>query len=106
MQLGYALLAFKEGADMAALRTAPRTVPTRRPSPPRFEIGDRVLLEPNGAEGLVVGVRYGAPAYDVQVNGACLRNLPPERIRLAESAGAGSIVPLRRLAPEMPDFLF
>ena len=69
---------------MAALRTAPRIALTRRPSPPRFEIGDRVLLEPNGAEGLVVGVRYGAPAYDVQVNGACLRNLPPDRIRLAE----------------------
>ena len=106
MQLGYALLAFKEGADMAALRTAPRTMTIRRPTPPRFEIGDRVLLDPNGAEGMVVGVRYGAPAYDVQVNGACLRNLPPERIRLAESAGAASIVPLRRLAPEMPDFLF
>lgn len=90
---------------MAALRTAPRIALTRRPSPPRFEIGDRVLLEPNGAEGLVVGVRYGAPAYDVQVNGACLRNLPPDRIRLADSGGVASVVLLRRLAPEMPDFL-
>jgi hypothetical protein len=106
MQLVYDLFAFEEGAHMAALKTAPKVSMTRRPSPPRFEIGDRVLLEPNGAEGMVVGVRYGAPAYDVQVNGACLRNLPPDRIRLADTGSVASVVPLRRLVPEMPDFLF
>ena len=73
-----------KGADMAALRTSPIFVRTRRPAPtPRFEIGDRVHLVPEGPEGLVVGVRYGAPAYDVKVNGTCLRNVSPDRIRLA-----------------------
>lgn len=87
---------------MTALRIAPAFAFTRRPSPPRFEIGDRVLLEPSGAEGLIVGVRYGTPAYDVRVNGACLRNLPPDRIRLADAAGSGSVVPLRPLALGVP----
>lgn len=92
---------------MTALRTAPAIKIARRPSPPRFEIGDRVLLEPNGAEGLIVGVRYGAPAYDVRVNGTCLRNLPPERIRLApEPVVAVPVVPLRRLAGDVAEFLF
>lgn len=92
---------------MTALRTASRIALVRRPSPPRFEIGDRVLLEPNGAEGLIVGVRYGAPAYDVRVNGTCLRNLPPERIRLApETLTATPIVALRRLAGDAADLLF
>lgn len=90
---------------MTALRTASAFLLTRRPAPPRFEIGDRVRLEPDGAEGQVIGVRYGAPAYDVRVNGTCLRNLPPERIRLADVAAPGSVVPLRRLALEMPDIL-
>jgi hypothetical protein len=90
---------------MTALRTAPAVALARRPSPPRFEIGDRVLVEPNGAEGMIVGVRYGAPAYDVRVNGTCLRNLSPERIRLAETAAA-PVVQLRRLPAEAVDFLF
>ena len=88
---------------MTALKTAPVFARTRRPAPPRFEIGDRVLLEPEGAEGLITGVRYGAPAYDVNINGACLRNLPPDRIRLADAATSASVVPLRRLTLEMPD---
>jgi hypothetical protein len=90
---------------MTALRTAPAVALARRPSPPRFEIGDRVLVEPNGAEGMIVGVRYGAPAYDVRVNGTCLRNLSPERIRLAETAAA-PVVQLRRLPAEAVDLLF
>jgi hypothetical protein len=90
---------------MTALRTASAVAFARRPSPPRFEIGDRVLVEPNGAEGMIVGVRYGAPAYDVRVNGTCLRNLSPERIRLAETAAA-PVVQLRRLPAEAADFLF
>jgi hypothetical protein len=90
---------------MTALRTAPAVALARRPSPPRFEIGDRVLVEPNGAEGMIVGVRYGAPAYDVRVNGTCLRNLSPERIRLAETAAA-PVVQLRLLPAEAVDFLF
>jgi hypothetical protein len=73
---------------------------TRRPSPPRFEIGDRVLLEPYGTEGMVVGVRYGAPAYDVRVNGTCLRNLPPDRIRLADALAPASVVQLRPVTAE------
>ena len=91
---------------MTALRTAPRIAQARRPMPPRFEIGDRVLLEPNGAEGLIVGIRYGAPAYDVRVNGACLRNLPPERLRLADSLFPAPVVPLRRVSGEAADLLF
>jgi hypothetical protein len=92
---------------MTALRTASRIALARRPSPPRFEIGDRVLLEPNGAEGLIVGVRYGAPAYDVRVNGTCLRNLPPERIRLApETLSVTPVVALRRLGGDAADLLF
>ena len=92
---------------MTALRTAPTIKIARRPSPPRFEIGDRVLLEPNGAEGLIVGVRYGAPAYDVRVNGTCLRNLPPERIQLApEPLASKPVVSLRRLAGDAADFHF
>ncbi len=85
---------------MPALRIAPTIQLARRPSPPRFEIGDRVLLEPNGTEGLVVGVRYGAPAYDVQVNETCLRNLPPDRIRHADAAAPASVVQLRPVASE------
>jgi hypothetical protein len=92
---------------MTALRTAPAIKIARRPSPPRFEIGDRVLLEPNGAEGLIVGVRYGAPAYDVRVSGTCLRNLPPERIRLApEPLASTPVVPLRRAAGDAAEFHF
>jgi hypothetical protein len=92
---------------MTALRTAPTIALARRPAPTRFEIGDRVLLEPNGAEGLIVGVRYGAPAYDVRVNGTCLRNLPPERLRLApEPLATSPVVQLRRLAGDAADLLF
>jgi len=90
---------------MTALRTSPIVARTRRPAPaPRFEIGDRVHLVPEGTEGLVVGVRYGAPAYDVKINGNCLRNVSPDRIRLTDTATAASIVPLRRLSTmETPD---
>ncbi len=91
---------------MTALRTAPTFARIRRPVPPRFEIGDRVRVDAHEAEGLIVGVRYGAPAYDVKVNGICLRNLPPERIRLADAQAPGAVVPLRRMAPELPDFVF
>jgi len=95
-----------KGADMTALRTSPIVVRTRRPAPsPRFEIGDRVHLVPEGTEGLVVGVRYGAPAYDVKISGTCLRNLSPDRLRLADTAIPASIVPLRRIVMEMPDLL-
>ena len=52
---------------------------------------------------MVVGVRYGAPAYDVKINGTCLRNLSADRLRLADAATAASIVPLRRLVMEMPE---
>src|SRR5437867_12732886 len=91
-----------KGADMTALRTSPTVVRTRRPAPsPRFEIGDRVHLVPEGTEGLVVGVRYGAPAYDVKISGTCLRNLSPDRLRLADTAIPASIVPLRRIVMEM-----
>ena len=90
---------------MTALLAAP-VARVARPAPtPRFEIGDRVLVEPNGQEGLIVGVRYGAPAYDVRVNGVCLRNLPPERVRLAPE-GAREVVRLRRTATDNRDFLF
>jgi hypothetical protein len=41
----------------------------------------------------------------VRVNGTCLRNLSPERIRLAETAAA-PVVQLRRLPAEAVDFLF
>jgi hypothetical protein len=90
---------------MTALRTAPTIALARRPSPPRFEIGDRVLLDPNGAEGVIIGVRYGAPAYDVRVNGTCLRNLPPEQLRLADSQLSAPVVPLRRVGSDCPEFL-
>jgi hypothetical protein len=89
---------------MTALRTRPIFARTQRPAPsPRFEIGDRVQLVPEGTEGMVVGVRYGAPAYDVKINGTCLRNLSADRLRLADAATAASIVPLRRLVMEMPE---
>ena len=91
---------------MPALKTAPVIALARRPSPPRFEIGDRVWLEPNGPEGLVVGVRYGAPAYDVRVNGTCLRNLPPDRIRLVNMTAPASVVQLRPVPAEDSSLLF
>ena len=90
---------------MTALHAASATRFARPAPTPRFEIGDRVLLEPNGQEGLIVGVRYGAPAYDIRVNGICLRNLPPERIRLAPEASS-EVVRLRRNTAEKRDFLF
>jgi Flp pilus assembly pilin Flp len=49
---------------------------------PHFELGDRVVLH-SGLVGIIVGIRYGKPAYDVRVQGTCLRNVRPEQIRLA-----------------------
>jgi hypothetical protein len=73
----------------SAMSPARRPVHRRTPTP-RFEIGDRVLVE--GQEGLVSGVRYGAPAYDVRINGVFLRNLAPEMLRLTHgNAGRPSI---------------
>jgi hypothetical protein len=49
---------------------------------PRFELGDRVILQ-SGLTGTVVGIRYGEPAYDVRVQGTCIRNIHPEHLRPA-----------------------
>jgi hypothetical protein len=62
---------------------------SRRPAPrrlvlPRFELGDRVLVQPEGKEGTVIGIRYGEMAYDVRCGAACLRNVAPQLIRLAQ----------------------
>ena len=46
----------------------------------RFELGDRVVLN-SGLTGIVIGIRYGEPAYDVRVQSTCLRNLSPEQMR-------------------------
>jgi|tagenome__1003787_1003787.scaffolds.fasta_scaffold14338297_1 hypothetical protein len=53
---------------------------------PRFELGDRVILQPGNKVGIVIGVRYGEIAYDVRCGGECLRNLCPKQIRLAPPA--------------------
>jgi hypothetical protein len=62
---------------MTAMRAARSAASARSIAPiSRFEIGDQVLIEPEQEQGMVIGVRYGMPAYDVLVNGVCLRNLP------------------------------
>jgi hypothetical protein len=53
---------------------------------PRFELGDRVILQPGRQEGIVIGVRYGDMAYDVRCGATCARNLPPQALRLAPPA--------------------
>ena len=63
---------------MVAL-VAGRKVPPR----PRFQLGDRVLVEPNDTQGIIVGVRYGEIAYDVLCGGEYLRDLSPKLIRPA-----------------------
>ena len=50
---------------------------------PRFELGDRVRIKPGNQEGVVIGVRYGEPAYDVRCSAGSFRNLPAERLSLA-----------------------
>ena len=57
----------------------PRRQVRRRAPGARFELGDRVLVA--GQEGVVIGVRYGVPAYDVRIDGVCLRNLAPAIVR-------------------------
>ena len=57
----------------------------RRTPTAGFELGDRVLVA--GQEGSVVGVRYGIPAYDVRINGVCLRNLAPAALRRSSFSG-------------------
>jgi hypothetical protein len=61
-----------------------RRPPLRRLTLRRFELGDRVLVQPDGREGIVIGVRYGEMAYDVRCAGACLRNVAPQLIRVAQ----------------------
>ena len=34
-----------------------------------------------GEEGLVVGVRYGIPAYDIRIKSVCRRNVAPATVR-------------------------
>ena len=53
---------------------------------PRFELGDRVIIQPGGREGTVIGVRYGDMAYDVRCGATLARNLPPKALRLAPPA--------------------
>jgi hypothetical protein len=66
----------------------------------RFEIGDRVLISGSDEEGVITGVRYGEPAYDVQCASRWIQNLLPEQIRAAPTrlrAGPnGASVWLRR----------
>ena len=62
-----------------------RRPPLRRLALPRFELGDRVLVQPDGQEGIVIGIRYGEMAYDVRCGAACLRNVAPQLIRLAHA---------------------
>ena len=49
----------------------------------RFEIGDRVLISGTNEEGMITGVRYGEPAYDVRCGSRWFKNLLPEQVRLA-----------------------
>jgi hypothetical protein len=49
----------------------------------RFEIGDSVLIQGTSEEGVIIGVRYGEPAYDVRCRSSCFRNLLPGQIRHA-----------------------
>ena len=57
--------------------------PSRPVITPRFELGDRVLVQPENRVGIVVGVRYGEMAYDVRCGCECLRTLSPKRVRRA-----------------------
>ena len=50
----------------------------------RFEIGDRVLISGSDEEGVITGVRYGEPAYDVQRASRWIQNLLPEQIRRSD----------------------
>ena len=52
---------------------------------PPFQLGDRVLVEPNKTEGIIVGVRYGELAYDVLCGGEYLRNISPELMNFAST---------------------
>ena len=93
-------------AKMRATQSATAIRFTRSAPTPRFEIGDRVIIDPHGEVGLIVGVRYGAPAYDVRVRGVSVRNVAPERLRLY-SEPEGLAIPLLRAATlESRDFLF
>ena len=67
----------------------------RRAETPWFQIGDRVSL--GGKHGVVVGVRYGNPAYDIQLGRLCLRNVAPQSISLARKP-AGSVAAQPRAA--------
>jgi len=91
---------------MTATQSASATRFSRSAPTPRFEIGDRVLIDPQGEEGLVVGVRYGAPAYDVRVRDVCVRNVAPERLRLHSEADGLVIRMLRVAGSDCRDFLF
>ena len=80
---------------MSQHQVAPARREVRRRTPtPRFELGDRVLVA--GQEGVVVGVRYGIPAYDVRINGVCLHNLAPAALR--RSSVSGRIMTARAIA--------
>ena len=54
-------------------------------SSPRFQLGDRVLVEPSKTAGIIVGVRYGEIAYDVLCGGEYFRNISPDLKKLAST---------------------
>jgi hypothetical protein len=60
---------------------------------PRFQLGDRVLVEPNKTEGIIVGVRYGELAYDVlcgfRVSSQYLTRTDEPRVNLIFNGGFG-----------------
>jgi len=58
-------------------------LPSGLVAPPQFALGDRVLVQSGKRKGTVIGVCYGEVSYDVLCDRECLRNLPPELIRLA-----------------------
>ena len=49
----------------------------------RLKLGDRVLVQPDGRVGIVIGVSYGEIAYDVRCGSECLRHVSPSQIRRA-----------------------
>ena len=57
----------------------------RATSSPRFQLGDRVLVEPSKNEGIIVGVRYGEIAYDVLCGGEYFCNISPDLMKLAST---------------------
>ena len=59
----------------------------------RFELGDRVIVEPENRVGIVIGVRYGEIAYNVRCGSECLRSLSPTRFgaQRARTVGGRSI---------------